>query len=82
MLCRAVSCSVSEATFASRLAIRSSAAFTAVEIGSTIIQVGTSDWDWARTMEAPDVNARARTATESPRDTFASKRDFIMMISG
>src|SRR5262249_7942047 len=78
-LCRAVSCSLSEATLASRLASRSSAAFTAVEIGSTIIQVGTSDWDWALTMETPDVNASARNATERPRDTFARRGDDIMM---
>jgi hypothetical protein len=30
----------------------------------------------------PDVDASAKKATQTPQDTFASKRDFIMMISG
>src|SRR5689334_12694515 len=74
--------SVTEAIFASRLVSRSSTAFTAAEIGSTIIQDGTSVW--ARTMEMLDVYANARNAMEKPQDTFVSKRDFvvIMMSSG
>jgi hypothetical protein len=70
------------ATFASRLVSRSSTAFMAAEIGSTIIQVGTSVC--ARTVEMFDVYANARNAMENPQDTFVSKRDLavIMMNSG
>jgi len=54
----------------------------AVEIGSTIIQDGTSAW--ARTAEMFDVYANARNATENPQDIFVRKRDLvvIMMSSG